>query len=165
MDGVDRQHPEHPLPDGAGDSRGAPPLYVFDADVLQKHFPGMYAAPPAVNEVFGRFPQAHQLFLGPAGSGAPFHFHEPAVNALLYGRKRWWFQAPGQAGYSKHPPGFGAYSSGGGVNGTAILSCIQDPGEMLFIPRLWGHSTVNLDEAVGIALEFDSLAYQMPGAP
>ena len=50
--------------DGDEHDGGDPLLYVFDADVLQKHFNGMYKAPDALTEIYGPFPQAHQLFIG-----------------------------------------------------------------------------------------------------
>jgi len=33
---------------------------------------------------------AKQLFVGPAMSGAPMHWHNTAMNALAYGRKHWY---------------------------------------------------------------------------
>jgi len=34
-------------------------------------------------------PPNRQIFVGAAGSGAPMHFHEDAVNVLLHGEKQW----------------------------------------------------------------------------
>ena len=139
--------------------------------MLQNHFDGTYSLPVAVSSVFGPFFN-HQLFVGPVGSGAPFHFHGPALNAVLYGRKQWSLQPPGRKRYSKRPPSSsssherqsddgdgGGGGGGGGVDLAALgaISCVQHPGEMLFLPRLWAHSTMNLDEVVGIALEFEGL--------
>ena len=67
---------------------------------------------------------------------------------------------------SKSEPANGLGGGGCGEDGdsnfrSTLLSCIQYPGEMLFLPRLWGHATVNLDEVVGIAVEFDGLAYTL----
>eukprot|EP00041_Stephanoeca_diplocostata_P032426 m.1038084 g.1038084 ORF g.1038084 m.1038084 type:complete len:115 (+) comp24148_c0_seq1:2686-3030(+) len=42
-----------------------------------------------------------------------------------------------------------------GVNRSAVIACVQHPGELVYVPRLWAHSTVNLAEAVGIAVEYD----------
>jgi hypothetical protein len=42
--------------------------------------------------------------IGPINSGSPFHFHCDAVNALVYGRKRWWLYPPSVALYSKQHP-------------------------------------------------------------
>ena len=45
-----------------------------------------------------------QVYVGPTGAGAPFHYHENALNALLHGRKRWWLKEPSEAVYSvRHP--------------------------------------------------------------
>jgi hypothetical protein len=45
-----------------------------------------------------------QVYVGPTGAGAPFHYHENALNALLHGRKRWWLKEPSHAVYSvRHP--------------------------------------------------------------
>ena len=38
-----------------------------------------------------------QVYVGPTGAGAPFHYHENALNALLHGRKRWWLKEPSDA--------------------------------------------------------------------
>lgn len=38
-----------------------------------------------------------QFYLGPAGSGAPMHFHRGAWNALIHGRKHWLVQPPAVA--------------------------------------------------------------------
>ena len=45
----------------------------------------------------------HQFYLGPAGSGASVHFHTPALNVLVHGRKRWYMLPPKHALYSKRP--------------------------------------------------------------
>jgi hypothetical protein len=41
-----------------------------------------------------------QFYLGPAGSGAPVHFHGHAVNSLAYGQKKWFLFPPSEAFYS-----------------------------------------------------------------
>ena len=49
---------------------------------------------------------AAQFFVGPRGSGAPWHFHSDAFNALAHGGKRWFMTPPGsdENEYStKHP--------------------------------------------------------------
>ena len=33
------------------------------------------------------------------------------------------------------------------------IECTQRPGEMLYVPDLWGHVTLNLQESIGVALE------------
>ena len=119
--------------------------------------------------------QAHQLALGPAGSGSPLHFHEDAVNALVYGVKRWDLLPPAKTLFSIEPPwcpplggSDSSSSSAGGATGTSTnvcgappeggLRCVQLPGDLMYVPRRWGHSTLNLVEGVAIAVESDGSA-------
>ena len=46
---------------------------------------------------------AYQFYLGAAGTGAPFHHHQSAWNALIYGRKHWFLVPPRQAIFSTKP--------------------------------------------------------------
>ena len=41
--------------------------------------------------------------LGGAGSGAPFHAHEAAVNVVVTGTKRWFLYPPSAAEYTTQP--------------------------------------------------------------
>merc|ERR1711879_922805 len=52
--------------------------------------------------VGGQAPVVHpaQFYLGPAGSGAPMHYHNMAVNVVAFGRKRWFLYPPGDSRYS-----------------------------------------------------------------
>eukprot|EP00035_Acanthoeca_spectabilis_P026510 m.463001 g.463001 ORF g.463001 m.463001 type:complete len:531 (+) comp22864_c0_seq1:74-1666(+) len=138
-----------------------PPLYAFDADALRTTFGGEYALPPGINASFrGWGLQAHQLAIGPEGSGSPFHFHEDAINALLYGRKMWDLVPPSETLFSiDHHwcPG----APGGAGQARCVqppprgVRCVQLPGDMIYVPRRWGHSTLNLAESVAIAVESD----------
>lgn len=159
--------------------------------------------------------QAHQLALGPAGSGSPLHFHEDAVNALIYGVKRWDLLPPsktlfsieapwcppssagapdmhaghasntssvdrhGDSGsvdqrgsnYARHGSGRRDGESGGsdavgGVCGAPPdggVRCVQLPGDLVYVPRRWAHSTFNLVEGVAIAVESDGSACMRGG--
>jgi histone arginine demethylase JMJD6 len=123
--------------------------------------------------------QAHQLALGPLGSGSPLHFHEDAVNALVYGVKRWDLLPPSKTLFSIEPPwcpptatGSGGSddtsSTSGGTGGSAssvcgappdgAVRCVQLPGDLMYVPRRWAHSTLNLVEGVAIAVESDGSA-------
>eukprot|EP00118_Oscarella_pearsei_P018231 m.186067 g.186067 ORF g.186067 m.186067 type:complete len:92 (+) comp39338_c0_seq66:962-1237(+) len=67
------------------------PLYVFDDHILTKeHFKNQYTLPDAF-KLWQRKEEYHQFILGAPGSGAPFHFHCPAANIVMYGRKRYGF--------------------------------------------------------------------------
>lgn len=44
--------------------------------------------------------------------------------------------------------------SGRGVSDFMDI-CDQEEGDMVYMPSFYGHSTLNLEESVGVALEFD----------
>ena len=113
-----------------------------------------------------------QFFLGPAGSGAPVHFHGHAVNVLAFGAKKWYLHPPPAAHYSKMPaqsftqarrsaakqpegasksvpPTAAAASS----SAEEPLECTQEAGDVLFVPTLWAHGTLNLKQSIGVAYE------------
>ena len=49
--------------------------------------------------------KGHAFFaLGPAGSGAQFHFHGDGWSLQLYGRKQWFLYPPGQTPLPTYPP-------------------------------------------------------------
>eukprot|EP00730_Choanoeca_flexa_P019205 TRINITY_DN9374_c0_g1_i5.p1 TRINITY_DN9374_c0_g1~~TRINITY_DN9374_c0_g1_i5.p1 ORF type:complete len:510 (+),score=75.23 TRINITY_DN9374_c0_g1_i5:139-1530(+) len=89
-----------------------------------------------------------QLYVGPTCSGAPWHYHQDAWNHLVQGSKLWWLEPPANSYYSKQPP----YDSKDGKH-SSTLACIQHAGETLFVPAQWSHQTLNLQRAVGFALE------------
>ena len=37
------------------------------------------------------------------------------------------------------------------------LECTQNVGDMLYVPSGWGHATINVDESIGFAVEFELL--------
>ena len=38
------------------------------------------------------------------------------------------------------------------------LECVQEAGDMLFVPAGWAHSTLNIETSIGVAYEFRHLA-------
>ena len=113
-----------------------------------------------------------QFFLGPAGSGAPVHFHGHAVNCLAFGTKQWFLYPPAQAFYSKTPaeqwvltnhssssPSTPASSSAEST--TEPFQCVQRAGDIMFVPTLWGHGTLNLHQSIGTAYEFSLESFCM----
>jgi hypothetical protein len=98
--------------------------------------------------------------MGGTGSGVYFHSHGGTWRALAYGRTKWYLFPPDSA--------FGATfgrmqdwlehrsASGRGRPQLGVmqpLEIIQEEGELLFIPEMWHHATLNLQRAVGIAYE------------
>ncbi len=99
-----------------------------------------------------------QFYMGPTLSGSPVHFHRNAWNILVYGQKRWFLYPPDKAFYSKqHVLDWWKDNRGGGERGwseTPPLECVQYPGDLMFVPDMWGHAVINLKESIGLASEF-----------
>ena len=87
-----------------------------------------------------------------------FHFSPPGkIQHWLQvaGRKRWTLHPPNATFYSElHPRRWlGKAARHTDASGGA-LQCEQRPGDVLFVPKLWGHCTINLGETVGVATPF-----------
>lgn len=97
------------------------PWYVFDNQVADRlgWYPGasgvaagtevLYTIPSVIEEALlgtnkSNIAIQHQFIWGPAGSGAPVHYHCPAVNGLVYGRKKWFLFPPYTEIYTKTHP-------------------------------------------------------------
>lgn len=106
--------------------------------------------------------------MGPPMSGAPFHYHGPAFNALMYGRKLWNILPPGRDLYSNVPPlVWSAALESRALNESATVEnenyypyegkypchIEQLAGDVMFIPSLWSHQILNLEETIGFATE------------
>jgi len=83
--------------------------------------------------------------LGGAGSGTPQHIHSNAINYLMGGRKRWFVEPPASSDITNAPV-FATVLDG---RAARTISFLQLPGEMVYIPGLWGHSTLGLGDVVG----------------
>lgn len=133
----------------SGGSKGAPPGYVFQPVGANSMLLDGIQLPqfldPSRTEIEL---QTSQFYLGPAGSGAPFHFHRAAFNALVWGRKRWLVRPPAAAQYSTEHPRLGFDGD------TESSRCTQESGDVLFIPDGWAHATLNDAESIGFASEF-----------
>ncbi len=93
------------------------PWYIFDheiavrlrwneSDASSNGNGVVFSVPPAIraSPLRSASVELSQFFLGPSGSGAPFHLHCPAVNGLVFGRKRWFLYPPGESVYTKAHP-------------------------------------------------------------
>nr|KAG5708468.1 hypothetical protein BaRGS_026195 [Batillaria attramentaria] len=98
------------------------------------------------------------LSLGAAGSGLMFHQHTDTLAGVVFGKKRW-FLYP----LTRNPPG-GVY------NGLLImewykriypnltlqdrpLECIQQAGELIYLPEGTYHATINVGDTIGVAIQ------------
>jgi hypothetical protein len=103
-----------------------------------------------------------EFYFGPPGSGAPWHYHDPAFNALAYGRKRWFITPPRRAVFS-NTPAVEWYrtefvqSKPDDSAGRHVLECTQETGDIIFVPYLWSHATINLETSIGLAYEMSGL--------
>ena len=41
-----------------------------------------------------------------------------------------------------------------------VYECIQEPGDVLYVPEMWAHGVVNIAESVGVAMEFSLKAQE-----
>ena len=100
-----------------------------------------------------------QFYFGPAGSGAPLHYHYQAWNALVYGKKAWVLVPPHQASFSNVPAKemvrrLAAEDVAAGKTMGGKLRCVQRAGDVVVVPTGWGHLTYNLATSIGVAKEF-----------
>jgi len=143
-------HPDQPVP-----------YYVFDSQVFEANFANYFKLPSFINSLFPNVSAYYQLMLGPAGSGAPFHFHCTAVNFLIFGQKRWYLSPPSSSWYSKRTTAAiidqiatNAPDWAPDAN-SPIYSCEQNSLEVVYVPEHWSHATFNTAESIGFATEFD----------
>jgi len=106
--------------------------------------------------------QYFEFILGPGLSGSPLHFHNDAWNALIFGKKRWFLLPPASTQRSNlHPTAWVPAASGSNSprlqhRPIYMKECVQEAGDLLFVPLHWGHATLNLQDSVGIASEFST---------
>lgn len=112
---------------------------LFENDFHPAHgaVKGLYQVPKPLVSI-----QGHPIFsAGRQHTGVGFHRHEENWLAQLLGRKVW-FLLPEEAmrppglppwWYLKCPP-------------EGLKCCVVQPGEVIFVPGFWLHSTWNLDE-------------------
>ena len=90
-----------------------------------------------------------QFFAGPRNSGATLHAHRAAYNLLLEGEKRWLVTPPAYAGRSalsaleyfrqhEHEP--------------TAFTFTQYAGDVVILPPLWGHATLNNAFSMGAGI-------------
>lgn len=152
---------QYPQPAHGSVNGSAIPQYVFERDNAQQALPEVIEQVPAMPQFLPAggagavVPQAVQMYLGGVGSGAPPHFHGDAWNALMYGEKRWFLFHPSQAVFSRSPVSVWFREQYQRVK-HLVHEVVQQPCDVMFVPKGWGHAVLNLRPSIGVAREFDS---------
>ena len=96
---------------------------------------------------------AYSFGVGGPLTGVPWHDHSAVFAETVHGKKRWWLRskklpAPSfpldktSLAYAVELPSLAPGARDG------VLDCTTGPGETLYVPGLWHHSTLNLGETV-----------------
>ena len=96
-----------------------------------------------------------QLFVGPVSSGVPPHYHRPTLNYQTTGSKRWQLMPPADAIYSVKPSAAWQAEFRSGLNRSPVFECTQRAGDVLYLPQMWTHATVNNELSIGVALTYE----------
>jgi len=81
---------------------------------------------------------------GREGFGIGFHKHNAALFLLMVGRKKWYIADSPPLDASTEPTHPGFYTT------KSSHKCIQQPGEVLYVPDQWYHEIFNLEYTAGI---------------
>ena len=125
------------------------PDYLFDGQVLHRD-PALATDAPPPSLIANFSITLRQLIIGPKSSGSPPHFHNHALNALVYGVKRWFMWPPKDAHFMFGHVGTWASNKTGGY-----LECVQMPGDAVYVPQNWGHAVLNEAPSIAVAYEFN----------
>lgn len=117
------------------------------------------------------------LSLGRSRTGLPFHSHGESWLSLLRGHKLWLLIPPGPLpppngdtdGVWRHTDAFTLSlhdwlhtklrrrSSGIESNSRAPMVCIQNEGDLMYVPAAWNHATINIGETLALAVQINRL--------
>jgi tetratricopeptide (TPR) repeat protein len=158
-----RQRPRMALRDyldqvmGKAASGDRDPLYLFGLNPFEGLERDYHSPPQFLGPTFGFDEGQRQekalFYIGPAYSGVSFHQHTAAWNALLFGYKRWFLLPPFHF-YGPTTIAMHAWASTWRERfGSSLYECVQQPGEVLFVPQYWYHAVLNVSDCVGIAVE------------
>eukprot|EP00419_Tripos_fusus_P022569 CAMPEP_0172698938 /NCGR_PEP_ID=MMETSP1074-20121228/29812_1 /TAXON_ID=2916 /ORGANISM="Ceratium fusus, Strain PA161109" /LENGTH=655 /DNA_ID=CAMNT_0013520051 /DNA_START=52 /DNA_END=2015 /DNA_ORIENTATION=+ len=126
-------------------------LFRPSSKVAQSLKPG-FEIPPLLQAVQRSGPQ---VSIGGKGQGSVFNSHQQNWLAQVFGRKLWMVYEPGlpEPPYTagRHPCEYMALERTLPLESRTLQSCVVHPGELLYLPDSWPHSTCNLDDyTVGV---------------
>ena len=153
-----------PVPANAPLSKMGDINYQFDRDFLKNSAPEMrddFGTPAHFERLTSNDTKQDPLFyLGPRGSGVGFHRHGEAWNIVAHGRKRWFLYPPEWrsdllgVGPDIALDGLGWFREFfSRVGGTTIapMECVQEAGDIAYLPEGWHHATLNVQDTIGVA--------------
>ena len=135
-------------------SEVAAPSFIYEA--IPPNFPLLekFKIPAILNPNQTHISMTDIFFsLGPAFSGVPPHFHRSSWSLLVYGQTRWFLYPPPHATYTKQPV-WDWWLTHEKTGHEGALECAQHPGDVLFVPDMWGQASINLRESISVASEF-----------
>jgi len=143
--------------------------YVFDRDFLSQNAEEFLSqlAIPRFFDIKDK-PTEIQFSIGAKGSGAHPHYHEAAWNAVTQGTKKWTMYRQDEAFLGAMSGSqFTAHEGdwGEGMDNLNELKCVQNEGDLIYVPHGWGHTLVNEGEVtIGVAVQFqeDSIDFGTP---
>ena len=127
--------------------------FVFDSRVFDKFALSDTEEFPFLQSSFSS-PVLTEWSLGPPLSGANPHFHGEVFSSLVYGRKRWTLSPPAFATFSRETGLSFIRSSIKNGFKKSDFTCFQSSGEVLFVPRNWGHTVLNIKTSASVIFEY-----------
>merc|ERR1712008_388040 len=93
-----------------------------------------------------------QFTLGGVLMGSPLHYHVHAANSLMHGRKLWLLRPPAKQEVRKTVIYEDLLQSNGAPG---MFRCVQESGDLMFVPAGWVHGALCLCDCIGVAHEID----------
>mmetsp|Transcript_77933 Transcript_77933/g.252756 ORF Transcript_77933/g.252756 Transcript_77933/m.252756 type:complete len:623 (+) Transcript_77933:62-1930(+) len=91
------------------------------------------------------------FFLGGTLMGVPPHHKAPTASSLAFGRKLWFLEPPGRE-VVMHETAYQHLVRTGGA--PSARRCLQEAGDLMFVPRGWTQSWICLGDCIGATHEF-----------
>merc|ERR1740121_89643 len=132
--------------------------FVFESLQPEAHELNFTRALPDILVNDGVEHKGTRFFLGGSLMGTPPRGDLPSINSLVFGRQLWFLQPPGQEVLVKEPV-YDYLVRTGGAPGA--LRCAQGPGDALFVPRGWTHSSICAGDCVGATHYFSHKQYDL----
>ncbi|XP_078664485.1 jmjC domain-containing protein 8-like [Branchiostoma floridae x Branchiostoma belcheri] len=140
------------------DEYGFDSKYVSDTTFMTELLPHVHL-PSFLNQSRLEGPVS-RLFLGRSGTGLSWHAHGQAWNGVVFGAKRWFLSAPDQP-----PPGGNNFEQLDWMKYvqpyvSAVwrpLECLQQAGDVVYIPECFHHAVVNIGDTVAMSFTDEAL--------